>query len=55
MLSGGTTLLFVSHSTEEVKKLCDHAIWIQKGEIIQAGNVNDVCDLYMTSFNNGKQ
>ena len=28
MLSGGTTLLYVSHSIDEVRRLCDHAIWI---------------------------
>lgn len=47
LLSGGTTLLFVSHSMEQVRKLCDHAVWIQKGEIRMAGEVNEVCDAYM--------
>ena len=31
MLSGGTTLLYVSHSIDEVRRLCDHALWIDKG------------------------
>ena len=30
MLSDGVTLLFVSHSIEEVKRLCTHAIWLEK-------------------------
>ena len=47
MLSGGTTLLFVSHSLEEVRRLCDHAIWIDKGVARMAGEVNAVCDAYM--------
>lgn len=50
MLSGGTTLLFVSHSIDQVRKLCDHAVWIQKGDIIQIGEVNEVCDAYMASM-----
>ena len=31
LLQGGTTLLYVSHNIDEVKRLCDHAIWIDKG------------------------
>lgn len=47
MLSGGTTLLYVSHSIETVKKMCTHAIWMNKGNVIMIGNVDDVCDAYM--------
>ena len=49
MLSGGTTLLFVSHSIDQVRRLCDHAVWINKGKIMQIGEVNQVCDAYMAS------
>lgn len=51
MLQGGTTLLYVSHSIEEVRKLCDHAIWIDKGVAKMQGKVNEVCDAYMENFN----
>lgn len=47
MLSGGTTLLYVSHNINEVKRLCDHAIWIDKGIARMQGEVNEVCDSYM--------
>ena len=47
MLNGGTTLLFVSHNVEQVKKLCDHAIWLDKGKLKASGEVNEVCDLYI--------
>lgn len=47
MLSGGTTLLYVSHNIDEVKRLCDHAIWIDKGIARMQGDVNEVCDAYM--------
>ncbi len=46
MLSGGTTLLFVSHSIDQVRKLCDHAIWLDKGTVRAIGEVNEVCDQY---------
>ena len=47
MLSGGTTLLYVSHSLEEVKRLCDHAIWLDKGVTRMIGNATEVCDAYL--------
>lgn len=47
MLSGGTTLLYVSHNINEVKRLCDHVIWIDKGVTRMIGEVNEVCDAYM--------
>lgn len=47
LLSGGTTLLFVSHNIDEVKRLCDHAIWIHKGEAKMIGEAKTVCDAYM--------
>lgn len=47
MLEGGTTLLFVSHNIEQVRKLCDHAIWLDKGNIRACGDVHEVCNYYM--------
>ncbi len=46
MLSGGTTLLFVSHNIESVKRLCTHALWLDKGEVIMSGEADEVCDAY---------
>jgi lipopolysaccharide transport system ATP-binding protein len=50
MLSGGTTLLYVSHSIDEVKRLCDHALWIDKGVARMQGEALTVCDAYMTEM-----
>lgn len=47
LLSGGTTLLYVSHSIDEVKRLCDHALWIDKGIARMQGDAKTVCDAYM--------
>lgn len=47
LLSGGTTLLYVSHSIDEVRRLCDHAIWLDKGVARMQGEVNEVCDAYI--------
>lgn len=46
MLSGGTTLLFVSHSTEQVRQLCRKAVWLKKGRVQMFGDVDEVCDAY---------
>ena len=47
LLSGGTTLLFVSHSTDQVKRLCKDAIWLDHGAIRMIGNSEDVCNAYI--------
>jgi UDP-galactopyranose mutase len=46
MLSGGTTLLYVSHNIEGVRKLCDNVIWLDKGKIRMIGKADEVCDAY---------
>lgn len=52
MLSSGTTLMYVSHSTEEVKNLCDHALWLNKGTMVMQGKASEVCDAYMETQKN---
>ena len=47
MLDGGTTLLLVSHNIDDIKKLCDHAAWIDHGNLVMAGEVTEVCDRYI--------
>ncbi len=46
MLSSGVTLLFVSHSIEQVKTLCKKAIWIDKGVARAYGDIDDVVRQY---------
>ena len=46
LLEGNTTLLFVSHSIEDVKRLCDRAIWLEKGKIKMIGESSIVCEQY---------
>ena len=48
MLSGGTTLLYVSHNIDSVKNLCTHALWLDHGEVIMSGEAKEVCDAYST-------
>ena len=46
MLSGGTTLLYVSHNMDSVKELCDHALWLDKGKVKMMGGADEVCGEY---------
>ncbi len=46
MLSGGTTLLFVSHNAGQVKKLCKKAVWLEKGKVMGVGPSAEICSQY---------
>lgn len=50
MLENGTTLLYVSHSIESVKSLCQKALWLQKGKVQMSGEAQDICKSYMDSL-----
>lgn len=50
MLSNGTTLLYVSHDVKSVRKLCDHAIWLDKGDVRMRGLVKEVTDEYIKEY-----
>lgn len=51
------TVLFVSHDTSSVRSLCNLAVWLEKGSIIETGTPKDVCERYLEAFfeaNQGK-
>lgn len=50
MLENGTTLLYVSHSIESVRSLCNKALWLDKGNVRMNGDVMEVSQRYMESF-----
>lgn len=52
MIGGGTTVLFVSHSVEQIKKMCDRVIWLDHGKMIKMGG-KEICDEYI-DFMKGK-
>ena len=54
MLSGGTTLLFVSHDINQVKQLCKRAIWIDHGHLRGDGPSAEVCDAYVAAMQRGE-
>ena len=50
MMKGGTTLLFVSHSENQVRQLCQKAVWLKKGEIQMFDDVDKVFAFYIASI-----
>lgn len=46
MIKGGTTVLYVSHSLESIRELCNRAVWLEHGQIVKIGDVNEICDEY---------
>ena len=46
LMGGGTTVLYVSHSLEQVRELCNRVIWLDRGSIVMQGETNEVCDAY---------
>ena len=46
MFDQGVTVLFVSHSLEQVKRICDKAIMLEHGTVIASGDVMDVAAVY---------
>ncbi|WNS42733.1 ABC transporter ATP-binding protein [Paenibacillus sp. MMS20-IR301] len=49
LLGDGATVLFVSHSAEQVKEICNKALWIEKGKMKMIGTAEEIVDLYSIS------
>lgn len=49
MIGGGTTVLFVSHSIEQIRKMCDTVVWLDHGVVQKIGG-KEVCDEYITKM-----
>ena len=49
LMAEGVTVLLVSHSIGQIRKICDKCIWIDNGKIVMEGEVNEVCDAYISN------
>lgn len=53
MIKGGTTVLYVSHSLESIKSLCNKVVWLDHGQIVKIGKTESICnEYYKTSIKN---
>ena len=51
----GSTVIFVSHSIDQIEQICDKVIWLEKGKIRKIGKSEEVCQEYReNSFLGGK-
>ncbi len=50
MFDKGVTVLFVSHSLDQVKRLCNKAIILEKGTIIAKGDIDEVAEIYKSKL-----
>ncbi|MCL1813456.1 MAG: ABC transporter ATP-binding protein [Treponema sp.] len=46
MLKSATTLLLVSHSNDQIERLCEKALWLRKGKAVMTGGAKEVCAAY---------
>lgn len=46
MMSGGTTVLFVSHTIGQVREMCSRVVWLDHGQMRMCGDAQEVCDAY---------
>ena len=49
LISGGTTVLYVSHSIKSIESLCDRVVWLEHGKVVMVGKTDDVCKAYYES------
>lgn len=50
LMMGGTTVILVSHSIEQVQRLCNKATWLEKGKVVMTGDTRNVCRAYMSKY-----
>ncbi len=49
MMGNGTTVIFVSHSIDQVEEICNKVVWLEKGKIKKIGNTKEICEEYRNS------
>ena len=46
IINGGATTILVSHLLEQVRSMCNKALWLERGKQIAFGDANELCDRY---------
>ena len=50
LMSGGTTVLYVSHNIEQLMQICQKTIWLDHGRLVMYGDSVEVCNAYINSI-----
>ena len=46
LMADGTTVILVSHSIEQIERLCNKVTWLEKGHVQMTGDTQTVCEAY---------
>jgi ABC-type polysaccharide/polyol phosphate transport system ATPase subunit len=46
LIKSDATVLFVSHSISQIRRLCTKVVWLENGKVKMVGETKEVCDLY---------
>lgn len=46
LMSGGTTVIFVSHDLSQIRKMCNRVVWLDDHKVRMFGDMQNVCDAY---------
>ncbi len=49
MMDKKTTVLFVSHSIEQVEDICNKVVWLESGRVKMQGEAGEICKIYRQS------
>ena len=50
LMSGGSTVLFVSHNIKQIEEICNKAVWLEHGKVVMTGPSDVVCEEYKKSL-----
>ncbi len=51
LMSGGTTVLFTSHSIGQIREMCDRVVWLEHGKVMDIGTPKHICSEYEKFMN----
>lgn len=46
LMEGGTTVLFVSHTIDQIREMCNRVVWIEQGKMVAQGPAREICNRY---------
>lgn len=46
MMKDNTTVIIVSHSIDQIERLCKHCVWLDHGKVKLIGDTQTVCEAY---------
>ena len=47
LMTGGSTVIYVSHDVKTLSEMCDRVIWLDKGKIKMMGEAKEICDEFI--------